>query len=342
MADRIGPTEILFAVFIMPFGKWFFECPVSAHQPFRRNMQQKQNPPHKHHFVPQFWIKNWAGADDQVQRFRNPYRQVIASERKYPAAVGWHDKLYEIPTHGKKLLDFETLFFKKVDQAAFDLFEKLKTQSAPSLGPIETEALAVFLITLLHRSPAGMLAMRKLSRHMEREIREELRPRYSELKKRGDPPTVEEYEALQDPDSYLDYLAGVFRTVVMSDKIANMLVQLSWRRVLIPDNMRNLLLGDDPLIRTNGIAQPEGHVAFPLTPKIAIFGTFCSNHFDELMDQPLKNIVRQMNTQAVETARHFVVDRDERQLSFVSNRFGKSPRPTLSEASLKEYELSGH
>ncbi|MEM1051947.1 MAG: DUF4238 domain-containing protein [Pseudomonadota bacterium] len=298
-------------------------------------MTAKSQIPKKHHFIPQFWTKNWASSDGLVQRFTRPHPSKVASLRKHPAAIGWHNRLYELPSAADKSVNFETIFFRKLDQAASDLFKKLLAEPEPHLGAFESEALAIFIISLLHRSPSAIEAMEKLSSIMEAEIRSELRPRYHEVRGKDDPQTVEEFEQQLGPDPHLRHLSGVFREVTASNRLASVFVRLNWRRIQFTDAENNLLLSDDPLIRTNGILQPNGHLAFPPSPKIAIFGLNRPEHFKELIDQPLSNIVTQMNTQAVESARHFVVDRDERQHRFISNRFGQNPRPTLSEASLK-------
>ncbi|WP_394727374.1 DUF4238 domain-containing protein [Altererythrobacter sp. GH1-8] len=294
--------------------------------------------PRKHHFVPQFWTKNWLGPDGKAQRFTNPHGNIIVSERKATVAIGWSEKLYNFPTHVEQTLDFETLLFRHIDQRASDLFKKLCVESNPTLSTSETETLAVFLLTLLHRSPAGITAMRALSRIMYEEVRAELRNSYHEVRAKNDPQTVEEYEKLKGPEAYLDHFSNIFRTVVFSEKIAQFLANLHWKRITFKVPDRRLLLSDDPLIRTNGLAGPEGHVAFPLTPYIAIIGCNDSDFFETIFSLNQRELIGRMNEQTVQSARHFVVDIDNSQERFIRNRFGRIPRPTLSEASLRDYE----
>lgn len=301
------------------------------------NMSNPPQIPNKHHFIPQFWIKNWAGTDGKVQRFRNPYKRIVSSQRKFPAAVGWFKGLYDISTHGKKTLDFETLLFRKIDQSASNLFNRLKATPLPALRKSDTVSLGIFITSLLHRSPAGLEAMNKLAEKMERDIRADLRPKYSKIRGPNDPPDVESYEALLGPNAHKDHMAGMFHTVLGNENVVNAFINLFWRRIDLPPEAPNLLLSDDPLIRTNGLLYHDGHVAFPLTPRSAVIGVYDEQYFHELFSQPLVKLAKLMNLQAVESAREFVVDQDERQLRFISNRFGSKPRPTLSEASLRDY-----
>ncbi|GMN03723.1 hypothetical protein MTsPCn3_24540 [Erythrobacter sp. MTPC3] len=271
-----------------------------------------------------------------AQRYTSPFPGVIASHRKHPAAIGWEERLYDFPAMDKKTLDFETLLFKRIDQHASDLFTKLKNSPNPILSKRETETLAVFLLTLMHRSPAGIAAMRQLSKMLFEEVRAEIRDTYNTTRSEIEPLTVEDYEAQQGPDAYLDHFSNIFRSVVFSEKIAAFLANLHWKRVKLEAPDRRLLLSDDPLIRTNGLAGPEGHVAFPLSPKFAIIGCNQSQYFDKIFSQSPRILIGKFNEQTVQSARHFVVGVDEQQDRFVRNRFGKSQRPTLSEQSLND------
>ncbi len=245
-------------------------------------------------------------------------------------------KLYVFPARNRTTLDFETLLFRRIDQRASDLFEKIKTEIDPQLDRSETETLAVFLLTLMHRSPAGIAAMRELSRVMFDDVRRGMRDRYDAIRTEHDPKTFEEYEAQAGPNEYLDHFSDIFRTVVFNERVAAFLARMHWKRINLIEPGRRLLLSDDPLIRTNGLAGQEGHVAFPVSPTIAVIGCNDSRYFDTIFSLTARQLIEAMNIQTVESARHFVVDVDESQLRFVANRFGSKPRPTLSEASLRD------
>ena len=254
--------------------------------------------------------------------------------RKHPASVGWTENLYNFPTYQNRQLNFEILFFRQLDQQTSNVFDKLRTEAEPALTPEETHTLTVFLMTLLHRTPAGVSSMRDLSKRMYNEIRERLRPRYLEIRGPNDPPTVEEYEEQRGAEAYLEHFSNVFRTVVSSQRVGNFLASMSWRRISVPNSCHNLLLSDDPLIRTNGLARADGHLLFPIAPKVAIIGATSEDHLNIILDLAPKVLVRQMNQQAVGAARHFIVDSNEDQIIFIRNRFGTNIRPTLSEQSL--------
>ena len=298
------------------------------------DMSTKQNAPHRHHYIPQFWTKRWRGNDGLVQRFTNPHQNKIVSLRKPTASVGWLDKLYEFPHFNNTLLNFEALFFKDLDQRTSNLFDNIESLPNPNLDEDETEILALFIMTMMHRKPSDIAAMREHSRRIFNEIREELRPSYSELRKEDDPDTVEEYEANQGVDAHLEHFSRLYRTAVLSERIARFLMNLNWRRLIIPETEFRLLLSDDPVIRTNGLAKDDGHLAFPLSPRIAVIGAYSETLLNRVFELQPKQLVKNMNTQAVESARHFVIDKDEAQSRFIQNRFGRSIRPTLSEQSL--------
>lgn len=60
------------------------------------DMNRPSNPPHKHHYVPQFYLAQWAtAADDRLCEYSRPYDEV-KPKRRHPAETGYIDRLYEL------------------------------------------------------------------------------------------------------------------------------------------------------------------------------------------------------------------------------------------------------
>jgi hypothetical protein len=54
------------------------------------------NPPRKHHYVPVFYLKQWAGGDGRLCQYRRVYDGKVAVNRKHPDATGYKVDLYKI------------------------------------------------------------------------------------------------------------------------------------------------------------------------------------------------------------------------------------------------------
>jgi hypothetical protein len=122
-------------------------APPTGGQQFR--LQQSK----KHHYVPCFYTKRWAGLDGRLVEFSKPFRSVI-DRRKSPEAVGFAHDLYTMP--GAVSPDrsaLEDRFLKLIDQRASDAIEQLLLGGSDDLSGSARSAFTHFLVSLLHRTP---------------------------------------------------------------------------------------------------------------------------------------------------------------------------------------------
>jgi hypothetical protein len=254
--------------------------------------------------------------------------------RKPPKSVGYWDDLYKPPSGLPAKLHLEELFFKKLDDRASQVFGKL--ENTPTLTGEETGTLAIFLLSLMHRSPAAYAAVQRVSVRMLKRIREDLRPRYAELRGPNDPPTVEEYEQAQGPDEDLRAFYRKLPGFIVNENVVNFMAAMYWRIIHRPESAKPLLISDDPLIRTNGLKKEDGHIAFPLSPDRLVVAVHKQEFLDHMDRTSTKELFVNANVQAAESARQFVGATDDSQARFIRNRFGKRPRPTLGEQILQQ------
>lgn len=199
----------------------------------------------------------------------------------------------------------------------------------------------VFIMSLLHRSPDGIRAIAALSKKMLVEIRLDLRDKYAEIRGADDPLTVEEFERKQEKEADVAILARQLPNIIMNENIIRYLSKMYWIRIERSYFEKRLLLSDDPIIRTNGLKQSDGHIAFPVSPDYLVVGTHTSEFKQHLIDQDENFIFTEANKNVVQSARHFVVSYDRSQTRFITNRFGSLRRPTLSEQILAKDDSGG-
>ena len=117
--------------------------------------------PRNHHYLPEFYLKRWA-RNGQVFRYTRPLGQEgeLDCRRKYPAAIGFERDLYQIPDieepEGSQHL--ESLFFQRIDDRAAIALQKLDRLERGSFQ--DRVALSQFMISMLHRSPSRLSAIR--------------------------------------------------------------------------------------------------------------------------------------------------------------------------------------
>lgn len=296
-------------------------------------MGPSDNPPRKHHYIPEFWSKRWTGPDGLAERYTRPYHGKVVAYRKPPSAIGWREALYELPSFQGVKRNFEVEFFKKIDQRASDLFDRIEKSSQVSLTKIETVSFSLFILSLLHRSPSSISLLEFSTKRTLENIILDLSKKYENIRSNKDPKTFEEFYYHYDDIKKLSHLSNVFATLILSENLANFISNLHWFKIDLSGSRFQLLLSDDPLIRTNGLAKPDGHLALPISPRLALIGVYERSYFKSIASQSSTTLARLMNTQTVESAREFVVATDRRQEKFITRRFGQDLRPTLIEQS---------
>jgi hypothetical protein len=109
----------------------------------------------KHHYMPVFYRKRWAGADGRICEFSKPYENTLKPKRVHPAGTGYVSSLYEMKGLKDELKDqFEALFLSPVDSKAADALSIMeKDDSAHIWNSEERSAWTRFLLSLLMRMP---------------------------------------------------------------------------------------------------------------------------------------------------------------------------------------------
>jgi hypothetical protein len=282
------------------------------------------NAPHKHHFIPIFYSKAWAGQDGQVVRFTKPYRSVI-DRRVHPAAVGWEEGLYTIPdAPAEREQALEERFFKQLDNVAAVAHRKLIANPQIKLDGRDLTAWSTFIMSLLHRSPEHLRSTKEAGKLMWRRALEELRDTG-----RATPEAVEEYLSASGSQEDVKAILRNLPALISNPNIGQFLNDCHWIRVPIPADEIELLLSDDPLARTNGLRTEDGHVAMPLSPRHFLVAGYKRETVDRIGSMKIRHLVKNMNKWTVSRARHFVVASDTSQAHFIERHFGTDPIPGL-------------
>src|SRR5262245_53815399 len=111
--------------------------------------------PTRHHYIPVFYLRQWAGADGRLCEYSRPYKEVKA-KRRHPSGTGYVDGLYTVPGVPSEDAQFvEKHFMQMNDQwAAFALQAFLVGDPKKrDLTAKEKVAWARFLYSLIVRTP---------------------------------------------------------------------------------------------------------------------------------------------------------------------------------------------
>ena len=280
----------------------------------------------RHHFIPQFFSRLWTGADGKLCEYSRPHKQLVA-RRKAPKAVGFEFDLYSLPGAIPEELAFlENRFFAIGDQRACDALQVLLTAKAEHLSAELRAAFTRLLISFHHRTPERVRHVREgLVREMER-LLEEVREEYRTGVRAPLPPGVTfEQVASKLLQETRDFSWGSsLMRLVDSDFVGPAIYSMRWATRRLGRSDHDLLTADHPLVRSNGFAHAQGHIALPLGPRVLLLATNNAATERAILSQSDNQIVRDVNRETLRHAKRFVYATGEQHVVFVDRRLGRS------------------
>ena len=283
----------------------------------------------RHHFIPRFYLRHWTGQDGRLERFSRPYNEVHV-RRVTPGEVGWERSLYarpdEIVTNESHL---ETAFFQKLDSRAARALTSLQNAKGPTVEQARADW-TFFMISLLMRTPKALETTKIKGRQIGRLGLSDQTHNKSLPSSITEEQLHEYIKGLTDHelDSSTMRLLPDF---VKNERISNFIFNMQWIVIDIKESSHSLLISDEPLARTNGIANPNGHLAIPLSPRRLLLAAWHPSTLKQIISERPSKLVKAMNRWTVESARHFVVSTDRKQETFIRKWFGKDLKPALNE-----------
>lgn len=99
------------------------------------------NTPRKHHYVPVFYLKQWAGADRRLCEYKRVPGKIL-TRRTFPDGTGYEKDLYRVDGLPEPLAqEVESKFMHMVDTNAKRALDKIISGDEFSLGRKTTERL---------------------------------------------------------------------------------------------------------------------------------------------------------------------------------------------------------
>ncbi len=220
----------------------------------------KQYP--KHHYIPVFYLNEWSRPDGRIIKFSRPHGPAIKHDMTSPRKTGYERGLYRIPGVSDDLAEeLERGFMGAIDTAAASALQKIKENQFKKWAHAERHAWVRFIVGLLIRNPENLArAKREFSAYVEGN-RAEWRAEY-ETKQRSGDPSFDQLDLLNTERTTLWALQGFIDNKELVLAIGNM----SWGMVDVTATKFRFVTSDRPVIRTDGLHKPEGHLVLPISP----------------------------------------------------------------------------
>lgn len=289
----------------------------------------KMHSPQKHHFLPVFYLKQWADdASGRIVEFSAPYKNLVKPKRVHPEGTGYIHKLYAqegLPPEAASRMESD--FFSPVDSRAADALHILI--NGHSIPEAQRRAWATFIASLMCRMPQDV----EMVKNMTKELTELISPlfrRFYEASKPADEPSRFDELTEQLIASSADRGLRQLERLITHQRVVEGLCAMHWALVSVRAD-RELLTSDRPVIYTNVLGHPESHVVLPVGPQrlfVAVHDTDFLSNFQHMKSIDLVDLA---NTAAVEQANRYAYGRNDDQLDFVQDHLGQNQNPQLIE-----------
>lgn len=272
--------------------------------------------PRDHHFLPQWYLERWASQGTVVRyvRPRGPDGK-LDCKRRSPKAVAYERDLYHLPdiddpAESQRL---ELEFFQRIDDRAAVALHKADREERGTAA--DRIALSQFMVSLLHRSPSRLRAVR------------------AELALRTDGAP---YEGLEGEDFQRILKSTANRLLAMLVEAADGAAIVSKFKTFVVRTgrtRRTFLTSDRPISVSAQLVGPDAFMILPYAPNRLLILTHREEIARAFSTQDADVLVDGINAAVVDQSEEIVVAADTRSTAMIDRRFLR-PRDGLVKDSI--------
>ncbi len=295
------------------------------------------NAPRDHHFIPAFYLKQWASRDAKLIEYTRKGGKLIAKPVG-PRSTGFERDLYafpELPPHQAQFI--EQAFFAYADQKASDALD-IHLGLAPSFWSAElTSAWSRFVLGIHLRHPDAMSELRAGAQNIWGVSGQDYQARYEAIREPGYPPTFDEFLEQRDPLTPVKMQVNLILKALDNEVVGAHLNQMKWATIDLSASSLRLLTSDRPVEIFN-LKEPNGVLSIPISPTKMFAAVNDEATFAKLRGADPRRIVADINLLIVSRARRFVWAQDSSQDPFIAAQMSTRLEPIPLFPNVGRYE----
>jgi hypothetical protein len=285
------------------------------------------NAPLDHHFIPAFFLAQWAGVDGKLVEYTIKHQKLIAKPVG-PRATGFEAKLYSFPELPPEAAQFiEQKFFDYADRVAADALKLHLSGSSTGWTTEIISAWSRFVIALHLRHPDAMPELRAAARSVWDGNGSKYQKEYEAMRRPEDPLTFDEYLAAKDPLTGTKMHVNMIIKVFDNDILGRHLNNMKWGVIDVSKSKHRFLLSCRSVCFAN-LKEPHGMAYVPISPTKLFVAANNAQMLQRLRAIPPREIVHNQNRFIVGRARRFVWAHDDSQSSFIEKHMSQNMEPT--------------
>jgi Protein of unknown function (DUF4238) len=265
--------------------------------------------PRKHHYLPKFYLDRWA-MSGQVFRYVRPLGPAgkLHYQKDFTAAVAYKCDLYHQPDIHDPVASqsLESRFFQQIDDRAAVALQKLDQSKQGSLA--DRIALSQFMISLLHRSPSRLDAIR------------------SDLAERTEGAPYDGLEG-DDFDNVVKSTANrLLAALIESPESASIISKFRAFKIEVKGASKTLLTSDRPITVSAQLIAQDAFMILPYAPDRLVILTHIEAIAEAFSSQNPNALVEGINQAVVEQSEDIVIACDNRATRMIDRLFLR-PQP---------------
>jgi hypothetical protein len=278
--------------------------------------------PERHHYLPVFYLKQWAALDGRVIRYYRPHDQVVASPIS-PKHTGYEDGLYSLDGYGPEQRNAVEKHFMGPtvdDPATTPLHLFIERRSVSELTLPLRQAWVRFMMSLHVRNPSRVQQITVEAVVGLRRTLLDKPEEYAAVRDTDDPQTLLGWVERYAPALLDNYGKQLLPGIITHQAIGNEIIRMHWGVLGFSGALPDLLTCDRPLHLSHGIADPQCLIALPLSPRAIFFASRSQERLDGIIRSDGEAVLRSINEVMVAQAERYVYGAHERHRDFVEQR----------------------
>ena len=274
------------------------------------------NEPRKHHYIPQFYLRNWADSDGRVICYKRVPTGRLVHDQVAPKSTGYEEDLYtldHLPAGIRQAI--ETYITADVDdRAAKSLQEMVKTKGVRTLTPEQRLSWSQFIVSLPIRNPEAVADIKETATKsgMEKAC-EEAKRKFPEWAQEDDFGT--EFEEIVNEDPQTRFLSDNYGLLVITALMRNQqfhkpLLSMKWWVIDFSRSGLSLIVGDRPYVNFRPISHPRTLIYLPISPSLGFFASPEPEKERQLRNQDARFVAREMNRRQAAFAARYIYSAD--------------------------------
>ncbi|QBM78197.1 DUF4238 domain-containing protein (plasmid) [Sphingomonas sp. AAP5] len=282
----------------------------------------KQNPSRRHHFIPQFLLREWGdGAGDLVCYWPRGDGKV-RSKPLSPKSVAYKDWIYETTgfsaEHAQQM---EDIYFKLIDDRASNAHRLLVDGRTGEMSHEMMCDWARFIMSIWFRTPGDVKGLKTVINAL------------------SDPAVSEAAIGLTVPDDFPEAALNqlqmeAIRRAIDDPERGQVFLSMEWATITSTET-RSFLISDWPLDTAKDLpflGHPKSYITIPISPRQLFIAAPSRAFLLALGDLQEGELERRQNYATVAQARSFVGASNDEEDAFIKQNFGCEKRPSIARS----------